>query len=357
LKSKNTVGRGSGTNISNPFNKEVYEEEDSFLEHLHQSGEPLEKLKTSFIKLKAKSIVNAVKSPDINHQWSLNPYQGCEHGCSYCYARESHNYWGYSAGLDFEGKILVKENAAHLLRSKLQSKSWRGEPIFLSGNTDCYQPAEKDFKITRDLLKVFLEYKNPVGILTKNALVQRDIDLLKRLHEDRLVKVAFSINTLDEKLRSKLEPRTATIKKRFESMELLAANNIPVGIMIAPIIPGLNSHEVLDIAQRAAEMGASELGYTIVRLNGPLVPLFSQWLEEHFPDRKDKVLSLIAQCHGGNLEDFEAGRRMRGEGPLAEQIKATINLAKRKYFAEKEVFKFNQEDFIHLPKGQFSLDF
>jgi len=357
LKSKNTVGRGSSANIHNPFNKEVYEEEDSFLEHLHKSGEKLEKLKTNFIKLKAKSIINAVKSPDIGHQWSLNPYQGCEHGCSYCYARESHNFWGYSAGLDFEGKILVKENAPHLLRTKLQSKSWRGEPIFLSGNTDCYQPAEKEFKITRELLKVFLEYKNPVGILTKNALIQRDIDILKRLNEDRLVKVAFSINTLDEKLRSKLEPRTATIKKRFESMELLAANNIPVGIMIAPIIPGLNSHEVLDIAQRAADVGASEMGHTIVRLNGPLIPIFTQWLEEQFPDRKEKVLKLIAQCHDGNLEDFKAGRRMRGEGPLADQINDTIKLARKKYFAEKVAFKFNQDDFIHLPKGQFSLDF
>jgi len=357
LKSKNTVGRGSSENISNPFTKDIYEEDDSFLEHLYQSGEPLEKLKTSYIKLKAKSIVNAVKSPDIDHQWSLNPYQGCEHGCSYCYARESHNFWGYSAGLDFEGKILVKENAPSLLRTKLQSKSWHGAPIFLSGNTDCYQPAEKDFKITRELLKVFLEYKNPVGILTKNALVQRDIDLLKRLNENRLVKVAFSINTLDEKLRAKLEPRTATIKKRFESMELLAANNIPVGVMIAPIIPGLNSHEVLDIAKRASEIGASEIGYTIVRLNGPLVAIFSKWLTEHFPERKDKVLKLIADCHDGKLEDFQAGRRMLGEGPMADQIKDTIKLAKKKYFAEKEVFKFNQDDFIHLPKGQFSLDF
>ena len=351
------MGRGSSANTHNPYNKEFYEEEDSFLEHLYQSGEKLEKLKTNFIKVKAKSIVNAVKSPDIGHQWSLNPYQGCEHGCSYCYARESHNYWGYSAGLDFEGKILVKENATHLLRAKLQSKSWRGEPIFLSGNTDCYQPAEKEFKITRELLKVFLEYKNPVGILTKNALVQRDIDILKRLNEDRLVKVAFSINTLDEKLRSKLEPRTATIKKRFESIELLAANNIPVGIMIAPIIPGLNSHEVLDIAKRAKAAGASEMGHTLVRLNGPLSPIFSTWLEEQFPDRKEKVLKLIAQCHDGNLEDFKAGRRMRGEGPLADQINDTMKLARKKYFTEKVAFKFNQDDFIHLPKGQFSLDF
>ncbi len=356
MRTKNTVGRGSSTNIHNPYQKESYQEEESFLEHLSKSGEKLEKLRTSFIKVKAKSIVNAVKSPDIGHQWSLNPYQGCEHGCSYCYARESHNYWGYSAGLDFEGKILVKENAAHLLRSKMQTKTWKGEPIFLSGNTDCYQPAEKEFKISRELLKVFLEYKNPVGILTKNALVQRDIDLLKRLNEDRLVKVAFSINTLDEKLRAKLEPRTASIKKRFESMELLAANNIPIGIMIAPIIPGLNSHEVLDIAKRAADTGASELGHTLVRLNGPLIPIFSNWLAEHFPDRKEKVLKLIAECHNGSLEDFKSGRRMRGEGPVAEQINDTIKLARKKYFADKLQFKFNQDDFIHLPKGQFSLE-
>lgn len=357
MKSKNTVGRGSSENIANPFLKDSYEEDQSFLEHLYQSGEKLDKLKTSFIKVRAKSIVNPVKSTDIGHQWSLNPYQGCEHGCSYCYARESHNYWGFSAGLDFEGKIIVKENAVSLLKAKLQSKNWRAEPIFLSGNTDCYQPAEKEFKITRALLKVFLEYKHPVSILTKNSLVQRDIDLLKRLNQDQLVKVSFSINTLDEKLRSKLEPRTATIKKRLESMELLAANGIPVGLMIAPIIPGLNSHEIMDIAKQAANAGACEIGYTIVRLNGPLVKLFEKWLDDNFPNHKEKVLKLIADCHGGEIEDFQSGRRMRGNGPVAEQIKDSIKLAKRKYFPQKESFKFNNDAFIHLPKGQFSLDF
>ena len=233
-------GRGAQQNVANRFSELTHEERDDFKEYLMQEEGEISQPKTTFIKTYPKSIVNEVPSPDISMQYSLNPYQGCEHGCIYCFARNTHEFWGYGAGLDFEQKVLVKENASTLLEKHFQKKSWQVTPIILSGNTDCYQPIEKKLEITRSLLKLFLAYKHPVGIITKNALVQRDIDILQELAKDQLVRVMISVTSLSEKTRSIVEPRTASINKRLQTIEKLTVAGIPVGVMVAPIIPGIN---------------------------------------------------------------------------------------------------------------------
>ena len=286
-------------------------------------------------------------------EYSLNPYQGCEHGCIYCYARNTHQYWGYSAGLDFERKILVKPDAPKLLEETLNKKNWEVKPISLSGNTDCYQPAERKFKITRGILEVLNRYHHPVGIITKNQLVLRDLDLLKQLAEKNLVFVMVSITTLDENIRRKLEPRTTSASQRLKILETLSKNNIPCGVMTAPIIPGINSHEVPELLKAAANAGAQTAGYTIVRLNGPIGEIFTAWIHEHFPDRAEKVLSQIAEAHGGQLNDSRAGTRMRGEGKMAESIRLLFHSSKKKYMTDKPKFEFNLTAFRR--PGQMNL--
>ncbi|MGA8852886.1 MAG: PA0069 family radical SAM protein, partial [Christiangramia sp.] len=261
-------GRGAQLNVSNRFDEHSHETRDDFLNYCASEGDEPENNRTTIIETFPKTIVNKVTSPDVGMDFSLNPYQGCEHGCIYCYARNSHEYWGYSAGKDFEQKILVKRNAVELLEKKLKSKSWEAKPIVLSGNTDCYQPIEKKLKITRSLLQTFLKYRHPVGMITKNALIQRDMDILKELAQENLVHVNISITSLKEETRRILEPRTASIKKRLETVEKLSAANIPVSVMMAPIIPSINSHEIMPLVKEIAERGALGVGYTIVRLNG-----------------------------------------------------------------------------------------
>ena len=267
--------------------------------------------------------------------YSMNMYQGCEHGCVYCYARNSHEFWGYSAGLDFERRILVKKDAAILLEKQLKKKSWKAQTIVMSGNTDCYQPAEKQFEITRQCLEVFLKYKHPVGIITKNALILRDLDLLKSLATDNLISVNISITSLSEDTRRILEPRTATIKRRLKVIKELSANGIPVNVMLAPIIPSINSHEILPMAKAVSEAGALSFGHTIVRLNGSIGEIFTDWIRKTMPDRADKVLHQIESCHGGTLNESRFGDRMRGEGQMAQQINDLVKLARLKYFKNK----------------------
>ncbi len=286
-------GRGAQTNTLNQFDKEIHSLEESFQEYCHLEGENLSK-KTEFIRVFPKSIVNKVSSSDVPMEYSMNPYQGCEHGCIYCYARNTQEYWGYSAGLDFEQKILVKENASQLLENKLRTKNWRAATIVLSGNTDCYQPAEKIYKITRACLEVFLKYRHPVGIITKNSLVLRDLDLLEELARYGLVSVNISLTSLSEGTRRILEPRTSSISKRLKTIKVLSDTNIPVNCLFAPIIPGINSHEIINLAKIASEYGAHTFGYTIVRLNGRVADLFKDWLSKTMPDKAEKVLSLIS---------------------------------------------------------------
>ncbi|GLB53127.1 radical SAM protein [Neptunitalea chrysea] len=328
-------GRGAQKNVHNRFQEGEHIPDLEFLEYCHVEGEEPAKNKTRYVPVFPKTIVNKVNSPDVGMSHSMNPYQGCEHGCVYCYARNSHEYWGYSAGLDFERTILIKKNAPELLEAKLKSKNWKAQTIVLSGNTDCYQPAEKKFELTRKCLEVFLKYKHPVGIITKNAMILRDLDILKELASAQLVGVNISVTSLSEDTRRLLEPRTTTIKKRLETITQLTENGIPVNAMLAPIIPGINSHEILPMAKAVSNAGALAIGYTVVRLNGAIADIFTDWLEKALPDRADKVLNQIKECHGGSLGDSRFGDRMRGEGVFALQIKRQIALARAKHFKNK----------------------
>jgi len=348
-------GRGAQLNTPNRFFELSHEMRDDFLEHCAIAGEEVDKDKTQYLEVFPKTIVNKVPSPDVGMLYSMNSYQGCEHGCIYCYARNTHEFWGYSAGLDFERRILVKKDAPKLLEAFIKRKSWEAYPIVMSGNTDCYQPAERKFEITRKCLEVFLKYKHPVGIITKNALMLRDLDLLKALAKDNLIAVNISITSLSEETRRILEPRTATIKKRLETVKILSENGIPVNVMIAPIIPSINSHEILPLAKTVSELGALSIGHTIVRLNGAVGEIFADWIKKTMPDRADKVLHQIENCHGGNLNDSRYGTRMRGEGEIAKQINDLIQLAKLKYFKDKTMPKLNGSLHEQFKDGQLKL--
>ncbi|MBT8273082.1 MAG: PA0069 family radical SAM protein, partial [Bacteroidia bacterium] len=291
-------GRGAQLNLPNRFFELSHEAREDFLEYCHLENDEPNSNKTQYIKVFPKTIANKVTSPDVGMSYSMNPYQGCEHGCVYCYARNSHEFWGFSAGLDFERRILIKENAPELLEKLLRKKTWQAETIVLSGNTDCYQPAEKKYKITRRCLEVFLKYKHPVGIITKNALILRDLDLLTELQKDNLVAVNVSLTSLSEKTRRILEPRTTTIKKRLDTIKALSQNEIPVNAMLAPIIPSINSHEIFGMAKKASEAGALSMAHTIVRLNGAIGLIFYDWIKKTMPDRANKVLGQIEDCHG-----------------------------------------------------------
>ena len=344
-------GRGAQINPANPYLKQELDNsaQDGIDEPLHMRSE------TEILFEHGKKIINKVPSPDIPLDYSINPYQGCEHGCIYCYARNTHHYWGYSAGLDFERKILVKENAADLLAAEFQKKSWKPAAIMFSGNTDCYQPLERKLGITRKCLEVFKLFKNPVGIITKNHLVLRDLDILKELAREDLVHVFVSITTVNPDLRVAMEPRTSAVPKRWKVIETLASRGIPVGVMIGPIIPGLNNHELAEIIETAAIKGASSIGYTMVRLNGAVGKIFENWIQTHFPDRAEKVLNQIKSMHGGNLNDSEFGRRMRGEGKMADSISQLYHLMKAKYFSDRSFPPYNLTAFRRPGDNQLSL--
>ncbi|ADY29430.1 PA0069 family radical SAM protein [Cellulophaga lytica] len=348
-------GRGAQQNSHNKFLKHIYETRDDFLEFCRLEGEEADNNRTQYIPIFPKTIVNKVTSPDISMAFSMNPYQGCEHGCIYCYARNSHEYWGYSAGLDFERKILIKKDAPKLLEQKLKSKNWVANTIILSGNTDCYQPAEKEFKITRACLEVFYKYRHPVGIITKNALILRDLDILKKLAKHNLVGVNVSVTSLSEETRRILEPRTVSIKKRLETIKILSENNIPVNAMLAPIIPGINSHEILQLAKAVADNGALSFTFTVVRLNGAIGQIFTDWIHKTLPGKAEKVLHQIEACHGGNLNDSRFGIRSKGNGVVAEQIHSLVKIAKHKYFKNKTFPKLNNTLYEQHKNGQFTL--
>jgi DNA repair photolyase len=337
-------GRGAQIKTENRFLKAQY-----VTEHSEGLDEPLVSSPNTQIFFETpKKIVNKVTSPDIPLSYSLNPYQGCEHGCIYCYARNTHEYYGFSAGLDFESKIIVKKNAAALLEKQLLAKNWNAAPIMLSGNTDCYQPQEKKLEITRSMLKVFAQYHHPVGIITKNSLITRDIGILKDLASENLVHVYISITTLNEDLRRILEPRTASSIKRLKTIQTLANAGVPVGVMNAPIIPGLNHHEIPGVLHAAADNGALGAGMTVVRLNGSIGKIFEDWLRKNFPDRFDKVWNQICSFHGGNVNDSQFGRRMKGEGNIADAIHQLFRASKKKYFADRQ---FPAYDLTKFHKG------
>jgi DNA repair photolyase len=316
--------RGAAANPPNRFEK-IHLERD---EDWNPEEDPLPR--TQFLKDSSKSIIAYNDSPDIGFEASVNPYRGCEHGCIYCYARPFHEYLGFSSGLEFETKIMVKEDAPKLLRAELSSPKWKPQVIAISGVTDCYQPVERKLKITRGCLEVLAEFRNPVGIVTKNFLVTRDIDLLSELARYNAATVCISITTLDTELRKIMEPRTSPPAARLEAIRRLAQAGVHVGVLMAPIIPGLTDHEIPAVLAAAAEAGAKFAGHVTLRLPHSVAPLFEQWLQTHFPDRKEKVLNRLRAMRGGKLYDSQFGQRMRGEGIFADQIDKLFDVARRK---------------------------
>lgn len=337
------TGRGAQINPHNRFQAEKKGED-------FEDIDPNEEIdfKTKFIEVYPKTIVNKVTSPDIGMYYSLNPYQGCEHGCTYCYARPTHEYWGYSAGTDFEQFIMVKKNAPELLEETLRRKSWKVHTISLSGNTDCYQPCEKKYEITRQLLEVMLKFKQPVGIITKNALIYRDADILQELARLNLVVVNMSLTSLQEELRRKLEPRTASSHKKLETIERLTNLGIPVNVLLAPIIPALNDTEIFSIAKAVAEKGAISIYHQIVRLNGPNGEIFTDWVTKNYPDRASKILNQLREIHGGKLSDSRYGTRMKGEGNYAKNIHHQMDLVRRRFFPN-DPFPKLRTDLFEIP--------
>jgi DNA repair photolyase len=317
-------GRGAGGNPKNRF-VQLQVLRDAESDDAEGPGPT-----TVFFNDKTRKIIATNDSPDVGFEASVNPYRGCEHGCVYCFARPTHEYLGFSAGLDFESKIMVKMEAARLLRAELAGRRWKPKALQMSGVTDCYQPVERRLKITRGCLEVLAEFRNPVTIVTKNHLVTRDIDLLRELAAHRAAAVMVSITTLDNSLAMKMEPRTSVPRRRLEAVRMLAEAGIPVGVMAAPMIPGLNDQEMPAILSAAAEAGARFAGYEALRLPWSVKDLFQDWLSRHFPDRKEKVLNRVRQMRGGKLNDPNFSSRMRGQGIWAAQLKSMFQLAKRR---------------------------
>ena len=310
------AGRGAQINTKNRFLKD-----EKTKEHIEAIDDWEEtNLQTQYIETHPKTIVNKVESPDVGMSYSMNPYAGCEHGCIYCYARNVHEYWGYSAGLDFEQKILVKKNAPKLLRKFLMNPKWECTPIMLSGNTDCYQPAEQQYRLTRGLLEVCNEFNQPVGILTKNSWILKDKDVLQEMAKKNIVSAMVSITSFNEDLRRIMEPRTTTARQKLKVIEELSNAGVRMGIMMGPMIPGLNEHEMQRIMKAAADCGATFTAYTFIRLNGSIKFLFHDWLFKNLPNHAEKVWSLIEQSHDGKVNDSRFGVRMRGEGSIAEMV-------------------------------------
>lgn len=336
-------GRGATENSTGRF--ESIQRETDLDNYGWFDEEDQRTVKTEFFKDTSKSILSENKSPDLPFRYSINPYRGCEHGCAYCYARPTHEYLGHSAGLDFETKIYVKEEAPRLLREKLMSPSWKPESITVSGNTDCYQPAERKFELTRKCLEVLAEFRNPTYIITKNRLVTRDLDIFQEMAKYNTIFALISVTTLDPSLGAKLEPRTSSPEARLNAIETLAKAGIPVGVNVAPTIPGLTDHEMPAILKRAKEAGAISAGYTVVRLPLSVKDIFTDWLATHRPEAQEKVLGFIKDTRDGKLYNSTFGSRMRGEGHKADNIEKMFELFARKFGLNEKDFELSTEHF------------
>lgn len=317
-------GRGASSNPANRFERLRYEADPD------ATPDDAPAPRTRFYADPARTIIARNESPDVPFAASINPYRGCEHGCVYCFARPTHEYLGFSAGLDFETKIVVKERAPELLREELLSPRWIPQVLAISGVTDCYQPIERKLALTRRCLEVLAEFRNPVAVITKNHLVTRDIDLLASLASFRAAAVFVSITTLDSGLARAMEPRTSSPAMRLDAVRQLASAGIPTGVMVAPVIPAITDHEIPAIVAAAAEAGARSAGYVILRLPWGVAPLFETWLDERFPDRKEKVLARIRETRGGKLYDARWSERLKGRGEYSEQIARLFAVACRK---------------------------
>jgi DNA repair photolyase len=338
-------GRGAANNPANRFEQihvEPFEDDNP-------ADEP-RSLATQYFRDATQTFITRNNSPDVGFETSINPYRGCEHGCIYCFARPTHEYLGFSAGLDFESKIMVKEDGPELLRKELSSRKWKPQTIVMSGVTDCYQPIERKLQITRRCLAVLAEFRNPVGIITKNHLVTRDIDLLSELAAHEAVLVNISITTLDATLTPRLEPRASLPAHRLAAVEALSRAGVPVNVMVAPVIPAITDHEMPSIIQAAADAGAVSAAYVPVRLPWAVAGLFETWVERHFPDRKEKVLNRIREMRGGKLNDPNFGSRMRGQGIFAEQIDKMYSVACRKAGLPKRTVHLSTASF-RVPDG------
>lgn len=320
-------GRASQVNPSGryePVSREDFDDGWNTLEELPP-------FKTEVQVERARSIITRNTSPDISFDRSVNPYRGCEHGCVYCFARPSHAYQGMSPGLDFESRLFVKPDAAKLLEKELAKPGYKVEPLAIGTNTDPYQPIEREWMVMRAILEVLERHNHPVGIVTKSALVTRDIDILSRMAEKGLAKVALSVTTMDRKMARTMEPRASTPSKRLEALKVLNDAGIPASVMVAPIIPGLNDHEIEKILDAAAGLGAREAGYVLLRLPLEVAPVFKEWLLRHYPERYRHVMSLVRSMRGGKDYDAEWGKRMRGTGPYAWQIGRRFELAAKRF--------------------------
>jgi DNA repair photolyase len=339
-------GRGTGELIKGRFEK---------LEVAYEQNLEAKQVDTELYKDSSRSIISTNDSPDVGFTASINPYRGCEHGCIYCYARPTHEYLGLSAGLDFERKIFAKHDAPELLRAQFMKKSWKPMPVGLSGVTDCYQPSERKLKITRRCLQVLAEFRNPVFIITKNHLITRDIDIFKELAKYNCIQAVISITTLDKQLARVMEPRASTPPMRLKAVEELNKAGIPVSVNVAPIVPGLTDHEIPEILKAAAGAGALSASYVMLRLPYGVKDLFSVWLDENYPLKKQKILNRITEIRGGKLYNAEFGTRMRGEGIYAEQIQQIFVKYRSKYGLTKRANGLSIEHFRRSPIGQLSL--
>ncbi|MGO9199813.1 MAG: PA0069 family radical SAM protein [Limisphaerales bacterium] len=342
-------GRGTTSNPPNRFEKLSLERDPDW--DPEQDPAP----RTQFYRDLSQTLITFNDSPDIPFRASVNPYRGCEHGCSYCYARPFHEYLGFSAGLDFETRIMVKENAPELLRRELASRKWEPQELAMSGVTDCYQPIERRLQLTRRCLEVLAEFRNPVSITTKNYLVTRDLDLLRELAAWQAVQVNFSINSLDPDLARQLEPRASSPRQRLAAVELLANAGVPVGVLVAPVIPALTDHEIPSVLAAAKAAGAVWAGTEVLRLPLAVAPIFEQWLQQHVPEKKDKILGRIRALRAGKLNDPRFGSRMRGEGIFAEQISQMFHVARRRAGIPEDGPELSTTAFRRPAGAQFEL--
>ncbi len=338
------VGRAAGINPANRFERvrcvNDFEQLESAADLPIVARQP-----TEFLPDRSRTVISHNDSPDIGFRYSLNPYRGCEHGCAYCYARPSHEYLGMNAGLDFETRILVKHDIAERLRAELADPSWQGELIVISGVTDCYQPAERQHRLTRACLEVLLEARQPLGIVTKNALITRDLDLLAELARRNLVHVHISLTTLDETLARTMEPRTATPTARLRAIRALSSAGVPTSVMTAPIIPGLNDQELPALLAAAKEAGAWRANFTLLRLPMAVRPIFEEWITRNYPAKADRVLGLIRATRGGKLNDSRFGSRMRGQGNYADGLARTFEIFRKKHGLDRPFAPLDHSQF------------
>ena len=352
-------GRGTVSNPANRFEKLHIEIDDGALEEIAANDPEFEKTrpKTVYYRDDSQSLITTNASPDLGFDASLNPYRGCEHGCAYCYARPYHEYLGFNAGLDFETKLMVKEHAADLLEWEHASSRWEPKQLACSGVTDCYQPVERELKITRSCLEVLARFRNPVGIVTKNALVSRDRDLLAELAHYQAAAVAISLTSLDSKLAGKLEPRASRPEARLRALRELNEAGVPAGVSVAPIIPGLNDHEIPAILEAAADHGARFASYTVLRLPHGVKDIFSGWLDRHYSQSREKILGRVREMRGGGdrLNDSTFGTRMTGQGRVAEEIRNLFHVSAKRAKLDGDRIRLSTRHFRRLSPGQLEL--